>query len=308
MSDSCWIRRVKLNQLRAVLILETHGSILSAAEELGLSQPAVTKILHDLENDLCVQLFVRTSRGTHATEMGRLLATRARNIFTSLEHLAQEIQDTQEGLIGHVNVGLLLAGGASLLPMALNLFSEVAPKVKVTLVEGTYEVLVPQLRSGALNLIVGRLPAYRYRNGLQVEPFYLENIVLVVRPGHPLLEVESCELEDLLAWPWIMPVQDTTIRQSIEVYFHDLGLPLPRYHVESISVVSNRRMIMCSDLVGAFPLGVIEPDIKAGLLAKVPVSRELPFGPVGITYLRDVNLSRPIEILIDCIRQAAKDL
>jgi DNA-binding transcriptional LysR family regulator len=261
-----------------------------------------------LENDLGVQLFVRTSRGTHATEMGRLLATRARNIFTSLEHLAQEIQDTQEGLIGHVNVGLLLAGGASLLPMALNLFSEVAPKVKVTLVEGTYEVLVPQLRSGALNLIVGRLPAYRYRNGLQVEPFYLENIVLVVRPGHPLLEVESCELEDLLAWPWIMPVQDTTIRQSIEVYFHDLGLPLPRYHVESISVVSNRRMIMCSDLVGAFPLGVIEPDIKAGLLAKVPVSRELPFGPVGITYLRDVNLSRPIEILIDCIRQAAKDL
>ena len=308
MSESSWARRVKLNQLRAVMVLANHGSILSAAEELGLSQPAVTKILHDLEEDLGVELFVRTSRGTHATDLGRILAARARTIFSNLEQLAQEIHDTQEGLIGHVTVGVLLAGGAALLPKALTLLTEVAPKVKVTLVEGTYEVLVPQLRAGSLDLIVGRLPAYRYREGLQVESFYLENIVFVVRPGHELLGGGQCELKDLLAWPWIMPIQGTTIRQSIEAAFHDLGLPLPTYHVESISIVANRRMIMYSDVVGAFPLGVIEPDINAGLVARVPLAREFPFGPVGITHRRDVALSRPVELLIDCIRRSAKEL
>lgn len=308
MTESSWVRRVKLNQLRAVMVLEKHGSILSASEELGLSQPAVTKILHDLENDLGVELFIRTSRGTHATNLGRLLTARARIIYSNLEQLSQEIQDTQEGLIGHVTVGALLAGGAALLPQALNVLSEVAPKVKVTLVEGTYELLVPQLRARSLDLIVGRLPAYRYREGLQVESFYLDNIVFVVRPGHELLGAGQRELRDLLAWRCVMPVQGTTIRQSIEAAFHDQGLPLPDYSVESISIVANRRMIMYSDLVGGFPSAVIQPDINAGLVSEVPLAKEIPFGPIGITYLRDFALPRPVQLLIDCIRKSAKEL
>lgn len=290
------------------MVLESHSSILSAADELGLSQPAITQIIHNLEEDLGVKLFVRNSRGTHATDLGKILAARAHTIFANLDQLAQEVHDTKEGLIGHVTAGVLLAGSAALLHKSLALLSEVAPKTKVTLVEGTYGSLVPPLRSEAIDLIVGRLPAYHFREGLQVEPFYLENIVFAVRPGHALLEFVGCELKDLLAWPWIMPTQDTTLRQSIEATFHDLGLPLPNYQIESISFVANRGMIMCSDVIGAFPLGVIEPDLKAGLLVKVPLVREFPFGPVGITTLRDVRSPRPVQLLMECIRTSAKAL
>ncbi len=298
MQDFSWVRRVKLQQLRAVMVVAQSRSLMNAANEMGLSQPAVTKILHELESDLNAQLFVRTSRGTHPTDLGNKVAERARAIFAQLEQLIQEIHDRQSGISGHVVVGALLAGGANILPQAVVSLHQHSPAVRVTIVEGTYDTLIPQLRQGAIDFIIGRLPAYRYRERLEMEPLYQEKISFVVRPDHPLLQQSHLQIEDLQTWPWIMPLPDTTLRQMLEAEFHERSLDLPVIACESLSVVTNRRMIMETNYIGAFPSQVVKPDITGGLLSQLPMEQTLSFGPVGISRLKNNPLGSAAKALV----------
>ncbi|MGO1500056.1 MAG: LysR substrate-binding domain-containing protein [Marinobacter sp.] len=299
MQNHSWVRRIKLQQLRVVVFVAQSRSLTSAANEMALSQPAITKILHELETDLEAQLFIRTSRGTHPTKLGEQIAERAQAIFAQLDQLAQEISDRQSGLSGHVAVGVLLAGGANILPRAVAALHRRSPNVRVTIVEGTYETLIPQLRQGALDFIVGRLPAYKYRERLETIPLFQEKIAFVVRPGHPLLEHRHLTIEDLKDWPWIMPLPDTTLRTMLEAEFHERSLDLPVIACESLSIVTNRRMIMDTNYVGAFPAQVVQPDISANLLSKLPMKDTLSFGPVGITQTKGNQLGIAARVLAD---------
>lgn len=304
MQDLSWVRRAKLQQLRTVMVVAQSSSLVGAAEELGLSQPAVTKILHELESDLGVELFVRTSRGTHPTQFGKMLAERARIIFTQLEQAALDIHNTHQGLHGHLVVGTLLAGSADLLPKALAKLHQRLPGIKVTVIEGTYNHLIPQLRQGKLDFIAGRLPPYRYREGLEVEAFYQEELAFIVRPGHPASQHKQPSLADLRLWPWIMPLPDTTLRRILEAAFHDQNLDLPTIPCESLSVITNRKLIIETDYIGVFPAQVVQPDITAGILAKVNLAPSLTFGPVGICWLKDNPLSRAAQELVQELRPA----
>ncbi|MBL7249367.1 LysR family transcriptional regulator [Alloalcanivorax sp. C16-2] len=298
MPDPGWTRRVKLQQLRAILAVADHASLVKASERIGLSQPAISKIINEVEADLGVRLFVRNSRGTHATGFGEMLAGHAKRVFSQLEQVEQEIHDAREGLSGHVVVGALLAGSAQLLPRAMARLHRRLPGIRTTVVESTYEHLVPSLHRGSLDFIVGRLPAYRYREGLAVEPLYQEEIHFVVRPGHQALALATPDLADLVRWPWILPLPDTTLRQMLEAAFLDRNLELPVAPCESLSVAGNRAMILESDCIGTFPSRVVARDLEAGLLARLPVTPALPFGPVGISYLKGTAFSKAAEALL----------
>ena len=303
--DHSWIRRVKLQQLRIVLAVAENPSLLQAANVVGLSQPAVTKALHELERDLGVSLFERTSRGTHPTSYGELLAGRARIIFSQLARASDELADLQHGVSGNVHVGTLIAGAAHVLPTAVVRMQQLYPDVRIVVTEGTYETLVPQLRQGRLDLLLGRLPALSYREELSVEALYQERVEFVVRPDHPALARTTLTLADTSDWPWILPPPNTTLRQMLESAFHDANLTLPHALCESLSVVCNRQVILNSDAICAFPAGVVAPDISCRLLAALPLRQALAFGPVGISVLRGVELSRAAAAFAEAVRSLA---
>ncbi|WP_221797182.1 LysR substrate-binding domain-containing protein [Oceanobacter mangrovi] len=305
MQNSNWVRRIKLQQLRVVLAVANSTSLVSASEQLGLSQPAVSKLLRDLEDQLGAELLVRTSRGSHPTPVGEILIERARMVFSQLDQVAREIHDAREGLSGHVVVGVLPAGGAHLLPRAMAALYQQHPGIRVTVIEGTYESLAPRLRQDTLDLIVGRIPAYHYREALEVEPLFQEQVTFAVRPDHPILTQAPVALANLTAWPWIMPPPDTTLRHMLESAFLEAGLELPQAPWESLSIITNRQLIQHTDVIGAFPAQVVEGDIATGMLAAVPMASPLTFGPVGITRARERPLSRAATRLAAALRASA---
>jgi DNA-binding transcriptional LysR family regulator len=300
-----WTRRVRMQHLRTVLAVAETTSLARAADRLGLTQPAVTKILHEVESDLGVALFERTSRGTHSTPNGRLLADHIKLVFTQLDQAAQALHDSREGLRGRVTVGALIAGTASLLPRAVAHLQESRPGVRITIVEGTYDYLTPLLRQGTLDLIVGRLPKHEYREGVLVESLYEERIALVVRAGHPATRLRKPDLQALARWPWILPLAGTTLRQLIETAFHDARLDLPETRCESVSVVFNRRMILETDCICAFPQGVVQLELDNGMFEQIPVSSLPAFGPVGICRRKSGGVSRAAEALLQALRDTA---
>ena len=299
--------RLKLKQLRLLVSIADHSRILHAARQLNISQPAATKLVKDLEADFGVQLFDRTNRGVVPTVFGEALVKHGKLILAQISHAAQELDDLNEGTGGRVAVGTLLAASAVLLPQTIYKLHRQRPNVTISIREGTNDVLMPALRSGDLDFVVGRLPEYRHRQELVQERLYDEQICIVARPNHPLIHQKETMFERLLTFDWILPPQDTTLRRQIDKEFLDRDLTPPVGAVESVSFLTNRNLLITSDFLGAFPFYVVEEEVRNSLLAIIPFKLNLSSGPVGVSYRRQGGLSPAATVFLEMLRTVSED-
>ena len=294
--------RLKFKQLQLLVAIAEHRSILHAARQLNISQPTATKLVKDLELDFGVQLFDRTNRGVLPTLFGEALVRHGKLILAQISHAAQELDDLNDGAGGRVLVGTLLAASAALLPEAIQRIHEQRPNVTVAVREGTNDVLMPALRSGDLDMVVGRLPEYRHRHEVLQEPLYDEEICIVGRRDHPVTGKRNVKFEHLSKIGWILPPQDTTLRRQIDKEFLDRNLDPPVAAVESVSFLTNRYLLTKTDLLGVFPFHVVEEEVASGSLAIIPSKLNLSSGPVGVSYRRQAGLSPAALAFLDTLR------
>ena len=283
--------RLKLKQLRLLVAIGERNSILRAAEQLNLSQPAATKLLKDLELDFGVQLFERTNRGVIPTEAGSALVHHGKLILAQISQAAQELDDLNEGLGGRVNVGTLLTASAKLLPMTIARIHASRPNVSIVVRDGTNDFLMPLLQTGDLDMVVGRLPEYRHRELLVQEELYREQVAIVCRSGHPLAKARQVDFPVLAEQDWILPPTPTTLRRQVEKEFVDRGFQPPSNAVECVSYLAIRKLLAETDMLAILPVHVIEPEIDRGVLAVVACDLNISSGPVGVSYRSDEALS-----------------
>ncbi|MEM1262773.1 MAG: LysR substrate-binding domain-containing protein [Pseudomonadota bacterium] len=276
--------RLKLKQLRLLVAVAEFGSIQHAARELQMSQPAATKLIQDLELDFEAQLFQRTNRGVVPTHHGEALIRHGKLILSQVSNAAQELDDISEGSSGRVVIGTLLAAAPILLPSAIRTVMSERPNVTIKVVEGTNNALMPSLYSGELDMIVGRLPAFRARAKLLQETLFEEKVVAVVGQQHPMAKKRSVTFGDIKPFGWILPPPETTLRRQIDQYFVSQDQYIPPTVLESVSYITNRALFQQIDLVGLMPEHVVEHDIREGLLCVLDWVVPFGRGPVGISY------------------------
>ncbi|MFD9426559.1 MULTISPECIES: LysR substrate-binding domain-containing protein [unclassified Streptomyces] len=264
--------RLKFRHLTLLVAIVDHGSVVRAAESLHLTQPAATRTLRELEGIADLPLFVREPRGMRATLYGEALTEHARAVLAEMRRAEERLTALRQGREGTVTVGALLAGTNVLLPRAVAQLKRDRPGLTVVVREGTPDVLHPALLSGELDVVVGRVgPAPREGDGLRQRRLYRERIRLAVRAGHPLLETADVALTDTLGFPWILPVEQTALRQELGALFVDRGLTLPSDRVECTSFLTMRALLVQTDMVALLPELVLRADEH---LAALPV--ELP--------------------------------
>lgn len=300
------IGRLKLRQLRLLIAVARHGSILHAARELNLSQPAATKMIKDLEIDFDVLLFDRTNRGVVPTVFGEALIRGGQLIFSQIGTTAQEMEDLAGGNAGRIVVGTLLAASGGLLPMAINAVLRQRPRLAIKVVEGTNEVLMPRLRAGELDLVVGRLPVLRHRSDLEQRHLMQGRIALVVRADHPLLG-RSLGFDDLRGYGWILPPPDTTLRRQIDQFFVAERQYVPPTLVESVSYVTNRGLLAASDMICAMPAEAAGLGTSSAL-AELPLPLPFGDGPLGASFRSATSLTPAASALLEALEEAAKIL
>ena len=299
------LTRLKLRQLRLLVAVGQHGNIQSAARDLGISQPAATKMIQDLELDFEVKLFERNNRGVVPTVFGESLIRHGKLIFAQVSNAAQELDDLNEGNSGRVVIGTLLAASPMLLPAAVEILLKDRPKVAVKIVEGTNEVLMPALLAGEIDMVVGRLPSHRHRAKIQQEKFYDERVVAVVGPDHPLARRRHLAFEDLADHGWILPPVETTLRRQTDQFFVRQGQFVPAVTIESVSYLANRSLLRSHDFVGLMPAQVASLDIERGLLAAVDWAVPFGAGPVGVSYRGTDSLSPAGAAMLLALRHSA---
>ena len=303
-----WItRKFRLRHLELIAELYDCRSILKASKRLSLTQPTVTKALQDVESTLALRLFERSNRGLEPTPYGEIFARHAKIVLAQLRHAAEELEGLRAGYSGRVTVGTLLAASASILPDAIALLKKQRPGVAISVVVGTYDILMPSLLVGDLDMVLGRLPAEGRSRALVYEEFYAEPICVVTRRGHPLARKRRLSLRDLANEAWLLPLPETALRRQIERAFVDAGAALPRNVIESVSILTNRALLRKSDSIGVMPYHVALDDVEQGLLAILPVKLKSIESPVGAILRAPGTLPPAASALLECLRVAGRE-
>jgi DNA-binding transcriptional LysR family regulator len=272
--------RLKLRHLVLVVAIADQGSVLRAAEHLRLAQPAVTRSLREVEAVLGVELFTRGPRGMTPTMFGDAFVEHARAVLAELRRAGERISGLADGDVGTVTIGTLLAGSNVLLPRAIAALKRDRPGITVIVQEATFDAQVPRLLDGEIDLILGRLNPIDDLRGLRQITLYGEPVRLVARRGHPARALPDLGLADLLAYPWVLPLEQTALRSELEQVFRGEGLELPGNLVECTSVLTVRTLVRDTDMVAALPELVARTDAD---IAPLPVPLETVRRQVGVT-------------------------
>lgn len=299
--------RLKLRQLRLLVAVGVHGNIQNAARELGISQPAATKMIQDLELDFEVKLFNRTNRGVIPTVFGETMIRHGKLIFAQVSNAAQELDDLNEGNAGRVVVGTLLAASTSLLPAAIDLLLKDRPNVAVKISEGTNEVLMPRLLSGEIDIVVGRLPAHRHRTKIKQETLFEDRVLAVVGNRHPLAGRQGLTFMHTKPFGWILPPLETTLRRQVDHFFVGQQQYVPPVTIESVSYLTNRALLQSRDLIGLMPAEVVAQDLSNRHLTQLDWTVPFGHGPIGISLRADDDLSPAGRAFKAALHAAARD-
>jgi len=309
LSEMSLIRKLKLNQLMIFeRVLETR-SVVRAANEMRLTQPAVTKVIHELESTFDGVLFARSNRGVIPTELGVLLGQRVKSLMAELRYMTDELNDFRLGTSGHVIVGTLISASARLLPLAIAKLKAQTPGVLITVREAATAHLFPALATGDLDIVVGRLPERDLPIAsafpLTHEALFDESMCIVVGKGYGLAPARVEHLSELVGAPWILPTPDSPARLAAEHMFREAGLAMPTDIVESLSILTNIGLLLETPRIALMPRVAARQFEDAGLLRILDLPETGAFGTVGYSVRSNKEPSVACLAFIACLRDAA---
>jgi DNA-binding transcriptional LysR family regulator len=297
--------RLKTRHLVLLGELGEHRSILHAAVAAHMTQPAASKMLTELEHLLGTPLFDRLPRGVSPTPYGEIMIRRARAALAEMNLAHQEVMTLRSGLSGRVAVGTVLTPATGLLPTAVLKLKEDYPRLHVAIEVDASKSLIARLRSGQLEMMVGRILEPEVADELHFEPLSDEPHCIFARAGHPLQGRTDLALSDLAGAGWILPAQGSILRDRLTALFLSAGLDLPEQTIETTSLPMITQLLALSDMVVALPREVVRTQVELGLLVALPIQLELRLDPYGIVTRRHHALSPGAAAMLHALRVAA---
>ncbi len=274
-------------RVRVFVALTEQRHMPSVAESIGVTQPAVSMAIRQLEDSVGTPLFERTARGTIPTEAGMLLAFRLKRAMAEIRHADADIAALQGITRGVVTVGALPLGRTRLLPESIAAVVEGHPGVRVTTIEGSFEVLAASLRAGDLDFILGALRPAEYAHDLVGDPLADDELALVVRKDHPWSRRRKIADADLATAGFVLPRVHTPNRTLFERALQTRGLAAPNVVVETSDLAVLRGVLVNSDLVTAISPRQLSYELEAGLLHVLPLALPDTRRVIGITRRSD---------------------
>ncbi|MCB1337833.1 MAG: LysR family transcriptional regulator [Maritimibacter sp.] len=295
-----------MQHIESLVTIADAGSIRAAAERLGKSQPALTKVVRQAEDDLGVALFQRTSRGVVLTDMGERVLARARTIMGEITRLDDEVSQLRGEQVGAVHVCLSPLAAVKIMPRALALFRKTHPKIEVHLTSGLFPGALKPLREGKTDLVIGPAPPAGMAREITVERLLETPIVVITSPGSAYAGATS--LGELTEAPWIMIGAPTGPGDIFRKPFVENGLPPPHALTTSESYFGAISLVESLGAVCTFPLRLLEDMQRSAQIVPIPI-RE-PIEPLQISLMSRAGhpLTPAAEALANAIRRRAVGL
>lgn len=284
--------------LQAFIAVADSGSFSLAAEALHLTQPAVSKRIAALEEQLGSQLFDRLGRTVQLTESGRALLPQALKILQAVKAARRSIDDLQGEIGGTLSLGISHHIGLHRLPPVLEQFSKRYPNVRFDIQFMDSEEACEQINSGRIELGVvtldpaGATPLHR-------QPIWRDQLLVVVSPDHPLATADRVKLQALSAHVAILPGLNTYTGQIVKALFREHGLRL-EVSMETNYLETIKMMVSIGLGWSVLPHTMLDQSIHPLTLEEISLQRTL-----GCVYHPERSLSNAASAFVSALHDAA---
>jgi LysR family transcriptional regulator, regulator of abg operon len=296
---------MKLNQLNAFLAVSEHTTIRGAARALGVTQPAVTKVVRELELDFGVQLITRSVKGIELTEYGKAFEVRARLLVEEMRRTRDEIEQIKLGTTGAVSIAVSPTAAFTILPAAFDAFTRRLPEATVSFSEVSNTLGFTKLRDGTLDLIVTHLLDEHDETNDEFTciPLFRTCFVVGARNRHP--QVRARSLRDIHDAHWCMPLYGPGGDDLTRSIFQPNGMAKPRRVVQCPSFSVALSLVAHTDMLSVFAQPLVDIEFKRHGIKALTLQEPLPQLTVAIIVRRGARLTPAALRFIDCLREAS---
>lgn len=302
-------RRIRLRDLHVLAAVVRSGSMNKAAADLGITQPAVSQAVSELEAAVGQPLLERGRSGAAPTTYGEVLLRRTAETFDSLHQAVQDIGSLADPGSGQVRVGAsesYIAGG--FLAAAVERALRRHPRLAVHVVEvNTAELDLARLRDRSLDVVLGRTAMVDAGGDVESEVLYDEPILAVAGARSRWARAPTVALRDLAAARWILAPPGTAVRALVDGAFRAEGLEPPPASVTTYSMQLRMQLLAQGDYVSSLPASLLRHNARRWGLRALPVGLGRPLPVVAIT-LRRRALGPAVRLFLDHLRSATSEL
>jgi DNA-binding transcriptional LysR family regulator len=264
--------QLRVRQLRFLSLLSSLGSLAATAERLSMTPSAASMMLKEIEALFATKLFRRQGRGMALTTEGQALLPRCQTVLGEVGAMGSTLRGTGKPLL---RIGAFPHTTTTVLPGIVKQLLAGPPAWRLQIVDGSAEHLTQLLLNGEIDLLLGRLPQQlggsSLINGLAQRVLYEGELAVVAARNHPLAGRRSITLDELLAWPWILPGGQSTTRVALAQAFLKRGLVPPEPVVESPSFFYSLSVVAQTDLLTCCARTAAQQSGQATAILRVSV-------------------------------------
>jgi len=285
----------KLLHLPAVV---EHGTFSDAARAVHLTQPALSRSIRALEDELRAPLFDRGARRARLTVFGELVAERARRMRLEETQLRRDLDLLRGGEEGSLAIGVAPAPAALLLTPFLIHMAQTRPRIKVRTETGATSALLEQLRNESIDAIVGDAYVLRAADDIDMEPLGELPAGLVCRAGHPILSKRRVDIDAIRAYPVATTTLSSTVTRQLAELWGPEAAPdkLFSLHCDNLDMLRSVTLATDTLLFGVLP--ITRQERASGLMSEVPMPPDpRRCGRYGIARMSARTLSPALEAL-----------
>ena len=284
------LRRLRLRHLELLKILGTVSTVHMAATHMSLSQPAVSKMIGEMEDVIGMRLFTRGRRGIEANAQGRLLMRHAGFMINHLQAASDEIGAMRLGASGLLRVGSFQT--TVLLPLAITHLRRSLPGMLIRIHDSPPPQLLAQLLAGELDCVVTAIhPDVLSRpgvDGLQLASVAADHVCVVASPRHVLARSRKLGWADVVAQRWVLPPPEALTRQVLVASCMQQALLPPVPALESLSASTALQLVRFdAGLLGLTRFHLAQEDHAMGLVRILPLAPILPLPDIALITRRD---------------------
>lgn len=296
--------KLSLRQLEYLTRVASAGSMRKAAGSLGVSQPAVTQAMKELETALGVELFARSGSGVSLTSAGHLFSAHAANALSQIMSGVQEVRDLRKDADRRLNIAGPTVGSSRIVSRAVARFKKRFPHTAVMLNSSENRPALDGLQAGEVDIYFGRAIAHEEFSKLRFEPLFQDRLVIVAGRKDTVRSGTS-DLRGFLDHPWVIPTADTRVSDAIHDVFRTARVPLPRNYVEMNVGDPLWEYMNATGSLGILPSNLVAQEIQSERLYLIGADANWILPEVGFAIVRRSQPKKSISDFVQELRRCA---
>ncbi len=286
---------LNLSEVQVFTIAAETENFSETARRMHLSQPAVSQQIRSLEHFLGIELFQRSSRGVALADAGQILLPMARELLNLSRRIEETMRSLEEQVVGHLLIGCTTTAGKYVLPLLAAAFSQNHPNVRVTIEMCNCASVVDPLLAQEIHLGISSTKIVH--RSMECQPFFTDDVVLIVPAGHPFAHRTSVRPVELLDQPFILREEGSSTCRMMQERLAEYGVRLGQLQV--VMVVGSAEAIETA----------VEHGLGIAFVSRLAVRHGIELGHLVQVPVEGLRLERPLYVARNsrCAKTPAQD-